>query len=170
MNSLGTWFCTILFSIIVSSTFGQPSVDSLQLVYNSPSLPDSHKSEILIRASKSLLKSNPDTSLFLIQDAFKLSDGSEELRDKVILVRGSIFSRLNRTDEAIHDFEEFIRYQKGDTTNVASYKAFNNLAICYRRIGQFESALFFYQKAYNVAERLQDVERMNTVLMNFSTF
>lgn len=92
------------------------------------------------------------------------TENNLKVKSKVYAQIGTLFLYQNIYEEALKSFQESLNYDKILNDSIGIIYNLRDIADSYRNLDKIDSSLYFYQKAYNLAETLKNERFMNMVL------
>ncbi len=150
----------IFFYYYQAKASGILKLDSINQIITQSS--DSAKLEIFLKTAYDYSTSNPDLSIEYAKFAIELSEKLDNPKKKIqaeIIIGKSLFNKGEYTNsiEKLIEAENKTIYIKDSLPLIEIYQ---NYSLVYSKIGDFNKALEFSQKAFSLAGSLNQMERL----------
>ena len=165
----------ILFGFILfisNCSYAQVNVDSLMLIWNDASQPDTIRLEAIHRiAWYGYLFTQPDSAYYFAQKQFSFAkeNNLKGYMAKALNTEGVYFHLQGDYTNALKYHSEGlkVREEMGDTMGIA--KSYNNIGLTYTKKGDYIKALDYYSKSLKIKEELGDEKSIAASLNNIGT-
>lgn len=160
----------ILFFLISGFVVqAHPNLDSLWIVWDDETSPDTSRAKALSRISMDgYLYSQPDSAFYFAQVLYDFANkrGLKKEMAQALKMQGATYYIKSDYSKAIDYFERSlaISIEISDKSGIAG--SLNNIGIIFRKKGYYPKALDYYQQSLKIMEEISDKSGMADILNN----
>ena len=163
----------LLFTFLIFSHFFSiaQNIDSLWVIYNNKSQPDTNRLKALQTISKSYITNNPDTSIILAEQLLALANSSPSGKNKKWIATAYNLIGVALKNEG--NFPKALEYQlKSATINeeIGEKKAlsacYNSIGVIYYNQANYPKALEYYLKSLAICEEINNTKGIGNCYTN----